>query len=72
MRIPWIGLGGAVAAALGLYSVYWYDGLSREEKERADGMAEDYAKRLYNCGLEQLTGSQLTRVRDLVKGHFVS
>jgi len=70
MRIPWIGLGSAVAAALGLYGLYWYDNLSREEKEEADRMAEEYAKKLYGRGLDQLTSHQLARVRELVHGRF--
>jgi len=72
MRIPWVGLGSAVAAALGLYGLYWYDNLSRQEKEEADRMAEEYAKRLYGRGVDQLTAHQLTRVRDIVKEHFTA
>ncbi len=72
MRIPWVGLGSAVAAALGLFGLYWYDNLSREEKEEADRMAEEYAKNLYGRAVDQLTASQLTRVRELVKGNFAA
>jgi hypothetical protein len=59
-----------VCAALGLYGLYWYDGLSKDEKQEADQLAMQYASQLYNKGLDQLTSQQMSRVSELVKGHF--
>ena len=67
---PVVGVFGAIAAALGLYTMYWYENLSKEEKDRADQLAKQYAMSLYNTGLDKLTSDQLARVNTLVKGHF--
>lgn len=67
---PVIGLISAVAAALGLYGLYWYDSLDKEERERADRLAVDYAKRLYNKGLKELTSSQFDHVMAYVRNHL--
>jgi hypothetical protein len=67
---PVVGLLSALCAALGLYGLYWYDNLSKEEKKEADRLAMQYASQLYNKGLDQLTSQQMTRVNELVKGHF--
>ena len=72
MHIPWVGMLSAAAAAVGLYTLYWYDQLSSDEKELADQMAEDYALQLYDRGLDQLTRSQLTRVQALVQSRFAA
>ena len=70
MFVPLIGLLSAAAAALGLYGLFWYENLTKEEKEKADRLACEYAKTVYNKGLHQLTSSQLDYVQSLVKGHF--
>jgi hypothetical protein len=67
---PVVGLLSAVCAALGLYGIYWYENLSKEEKKEADKLATQYASRLYNKGLNQLTAQQMSRVNELVKDHF--
>ena len=67
---PYVGVFGAIAAALGLYTMYWYENLSKEEKDRADQLAKQYAMSLYSTGLDKLTSDQLARVNTLVKGHF--
>jgi hypothetical protein len=72
MRVPLVGLLGTLAAALGLYTLYWYENLSKSEKQEADRLAADYALRLYNKGLDQLTSFQLGRVQELVQGHFAA
>lgn len=70
MFIPVIGLLSAIAAALGLYGLVWYENLTKEEKEKADRLACEYAKTLYSKGLHQLTSSQLDIVQGLVKTHL--
>ncbi len=72
MVIPWVGLGSAVAAALGLFGLYWYDNLGKDDKEKADRMAEGYAKQLYGVGVNALTGQQLSHVRRLVENQFAA
>jgi hypothetical protein len=72
MRFPIVGVLSAVAAALGLYSMYWYENLDKEEKAEADRLAAEYARRLYSKGLDDLTSQQLSRVTELVKGRFAA
>lgn len=70
LHLPWTGILGSIASALGLYTLYWYENLSKEEKKEADALAVQYAKELYNKGLHALTSAQLRHVQELVKGHF--
>jgi hypothetical protein len=70
--IPVVGILAAVAAAVGLYTMYWYENLSKEDKQRADEFAVEYAKEVYGKGLNSLTSAQLKHVQELVKGHFVA
>jgi hypothetical protein len=70
MHLPITGILGAVASALGLYTLYWYENLSREEKSEADALAAEYARKLYDRGLNALTSAQLRHVQELVKGHY--
>jgi hypothetical protein len=70
MRFPLVGVLSAVATALGLYGLYWYENLTKDEKREADEMAAGLARRLYDKGLDELTGHQLDRIQSLVKEHF--
>jgi len=72
MRFPIVGALSALATALGLYGLYWYENLSKEEKDEADRLSASYAKKLYGKGLDSLTAHQLSRVQSLVKGHFAA
>ncbi len=72
MRLPVTGILGVVTSALGLYTLYWYENLSREEKKEADALAAEYAMKLYDKGLNALTSVQLRHVQELVKGHFAA
>ncbi len=68
---PIIPLLSAACAALGIYGLYWYERLSKVEQEEANRLACEYALRLYNKALDQLTKQQLAKVEALVKNHFV-
>lgn len=70
LHLPLTGILGSIASALGLYTLYWYENLSKEEKKQADALAVQYAKEVYNKGLHALTSAQLRHVQELVKGHF--
>jgi hypothetical protein len=72
VRFPIIGLASALVAALGGYGLLWYHNLSKSEKEEADRLAADYAKRLFNKGLDELTAHQASRIHDIVKAHFAA
>ena len=69
---PVTGILGTIAAALGLYALYWYENLSKEDKQEADALAAEYARKLYDKGLNALTSAQLGHVQQLVKGHFAA
>ena len=71
-HLPVTGILGTIAAALGLYALYWYENLSKEDKEEADALAVEYAREVYNKGLNALTSAQLRHVQELVKGHFAA
>jgi hypothetical protein len=72
LRLPVVGILSSIAAALGLYTLYWYEKLSTEEKREADALAAEYASNLYDKGLTALTSAQLRHVQKLVKGHFAA
>jgi hypothetical protein len=72
LHLPITGILGSIAAALGLYTLYWYENLSKEEKREADALAAEYASKLYDKGLNALTSAQLRHVQELVKGHFAA
>ncbi len=72
LHLPVIGILGSIATALGLYTLYWYENLSKEEKQEADALAAEYARNLYGKGLDALTSAQLRHVQELVKGHFTA
>jgi hypothetical protein len=71
-HLPVTGILSSLAAALGLYTLYWYENLSKEEKREADALAAEYASNLYDKGLNALTSAQLRHVQELVKGHFAA
>jgi hypothetical protein len=70
IQVPWTGLFSAIATALGLYGLWWYQNLTPAERKEADGLLVDYAQQLYGKALDQLTSDQLTRVQDLVKSRM--
>lgn len=72
LHLPVTGILGSIATALGLYTLYWYENLSKEEKKEADALAAEYAQNLYDKGLNALTSAQLRHVQELVKGHFAA
>jgi len=72
MRVPLIGILSSVSAALGIYGLVWYHRLSKAEQEEADRLSAEYAMKLYNKGLHELTSQQMSWVHDLVKGRMAS
>jgi hypothetical protein len=72
MSFPLVGVLSALCAALGIYGLVWYHGLTKEEQQEADRLAAQYAWQLYNKGLDKLTSLQMRRVHELVKGHFAA
>jgi len=71
MFFPLIPLASSVLAALGLYGLWWYSRLSREDQSKADRLAGRYAMSLYHKGVAQLTRLQLSDVYSRVKSrHF--
>ncbi|QVL30812.1 hypothetical protein KIH39_18415 [Telmatocola sphagniphila] len=70
MRFPIVPLISTVCAALGLGGLYWYYQLSKEEQQEADRIAMGYARSLYNKTVEELTSSEIDKIRALTKSHF--
>jgi len=68
--LPVIGLLATAFAALGSCTLLWYLCLSTEDREKADRLACDYAIRLYNRKLHQLSHPEKRAINELVKGHF--
>ena len=71
-HLPVTGILATTGVALGLYTLYWYENLSKEEKREADALAAEYARTVYDKGLNALTSAQLRHVQELVKGHFAA
>jgi hypothetical protein len=56
---------------LGGGTLAWYSSLSEEEKQKADGLASEYASRFYNIAVDQLSDTQADDVNGQVQRHFV-
>ena len=72
MRFPITGILASVSAALGLYGLCWYHNLDRAEQNEADGLASEFAMKLYKKGLHELTSQQMSWVNELVKGRVAA
>jgi hypothetical protein len=46
IRFPWVLLVSAAALVAGLFGVTWYASLDEAGRQEADGLAEEWAKRL--------------------------
>ncbi len=62
--LAWTGLLG------GAGSLLWYSQLSKEDKAKADRIAEGYASDLFDKARWQLTRSEESHVCKLTKHHF--
>jgi hypothetical protein len=69
---PLIPLLAIFAIVGGGATLVWYDRLSKEEKQKADRIACDYAKEVFNKSLEDLTNEEAKHVAMLTKRHFVN
>ena len=59
-----LGIGGGVAA------LCWYESLGVDEKENADRIAAEYARRLFGKRLGRLDAAETARARRLARRHF--
>lgn len=67
---PLVPLLAIIAILTGGATLVWYDQLSTEEKEKADRIACDYARRIYHKSLEDLSKEQANHVARLTQKHF--
>ena len=65
--IPLLAIGAILGGA---GTLYWYDNLSRQEKEAADRIAGGYALELFGKTLDELTEGEASRVHDLTRRYF--
>jgi hypothetical protein len=70
LKFPWFALASATATGLGLFGLYWYESLSIEDKARADGLASEYAQKLYGRAVGDLTDGQRAQVHSFVKANM--
>jgi 2-polyprenyl-3-methyl-5-hydroxy-6-metoxy-1,4-benzoquinol methylase len=62
----------SVFAAVGAVGLCWYYSLSLEEQERADKLANEYAKQLYQKSMDELNSHQLSDIQNRVRQQFES
>jgi hypothetical protein len=67
VKFPWFLLANAAVTGLSLFGLYWYENLTGEEKARIDGLAAEYAQKLYGRMLGELTDGQRAAVNALVR-----
>lgn len=67
---PFVPLLSLLAILGGTGALYWYSNLSKEEQEKADRIAGDYALELFGKTLDELTSAEAKRVHALTKQHF--
>lgn len=59
-----------IATILGAAGLGWYHCLSREQQMQADRIAAEYALKLYQKALDELTRHEFEMVALFVKRHF--
>lgn len=67
---PFIPIAALLAVVGGGATLLWYDELTREEKELANRLANQYAGELFGKTVKELTKSQANAVQSLVRSHF--
>lgn len=72
MVLPLIPLVCLAALFGGVGGLYWYESLSKGDKEKADAYAAELAWKLYQKSLKNLTRDQLDHVAELVRQRFLS
>jgi hypothetical protein len=70
MKWPIVEILSATAALVGACGLIWYENLPKAKQEEADGLAQEYAKQIYNMALDSLNASQLGHVWNLVRKHL--
>ena len=58
-----------LASGIGLW---WYGDLSKEDRAKADAIAADYAAKLYQKAVSELSSTEAANVKALVKKHFAA
>jgi hypothetical protein len=58
-----------VGSGVGLW---WYGDLSKEDRTKADAIAADYAAKLYQKAVSELSSTEAENVKALVKKHFAA
>lgn len=64
---PIFPLVSAILVATGGVGLYWYDCMSRDEREKADRMAAELALELYETSVRNLTREQANHVAAVVR-----
>ena len=67
---PLIPLIALFAIVSGGVTLAWYSELSKEDQKAADRLAGEYALRLYDKSLDELSKAQADHVAELTKRHF--
>ena len=62
--IPFLAL---LAIGTGTATLFWYEDLTREQKEEANRLTTKYARELYGKTVKQLSEQQANRVQTLVR-----
>ena len=53
-------------------ALWWYGDLSIEDRAKADGIAADYAAKLYQKAMSELSRAEAEHVQALTRGHFAA
>jgi len=70
MKVPVICTIVALVTTFGGHGPYWYQNLTKEEREEADRLACQYANRVFYREHHELSQPEQTLVADMVKPHF--
>lgn len=67
--IPWLLLPAFILSGVGLW---WYGDLSPDDRIKADAIAADYAARLYQKAVGELSRAEAQHVQTLTRRHFAA
>ena len=52
--------------------LWWYGDLSADDRTKADRIAADYAAKLYQKAISELSRAEAEHVQSLTRGHFAA